>query len=90
MNACLLFPKSTLAPQAVSLTQAAVVRLQLNCDVLLCCYVSCRADRVVQPKGNAGEEAGGPERHPGERGGLSQRAGGPADGKHLMPAWEPV
>lgn len=39
----------------------------------------CHSD-VMQPGGNVGEEARGPERHPGERGGLPQRAGGPADG----------
>lgn len=40
----------------------------------------CESD-VMQPRGDAGEEADGPERHPEERGGLSETAGGPADGK---------
>ena len=35
---------------------------------------------IMQPRRNAGEEARGPQRRPGERGGLSQRAGRPADG----------
>lgn len=40
----------------------------------------CELD-VVQPRGDAGEEAGGPDGHPEERGGLSETAGRPADGK---------
>lgn len=36
---------------------------------------------VMQPRGDAGEEAGGPERNPEERGSLSEAAGCPADGK---------
>lgn len=35
---------------------------------------------VMQPGGDAGEETSGSEGRPGEWGGLSQRAGGPADG----------
>lgn len=34
----------------------------------------------MQPEGNVGEEGGAPERPPGGRGSLSQRAGGSADG----------
>lgn len=40
----------------------------------------CKSD-LMQPRGDAGEEAGGPEGHPEERGGLSETAGRPADGK---------
>lgn len=34
----------------------------------------------MQPRGDAGEEAGGPEGHPGQRGGVPQGAGRPAGG----------
>lgn len=40
----------------------------------------CKLD-LMQPRGDAGEEAGGPERHPEERGGLPETAGCPAHGK---------
>lgn len=56
-----------------------ILRLTLVYDDML--PNVCDSD-VTQPGGNVGEEARGPERHPGEWGGLSQRAGGPADGKH--------
>lgn len=42
-------------------------------------FVECDSD-VVQHGGNVGEEACGPERHPGEWGGLPERAGDPANG----------
>lgn len=35
---------------------------------------------IVQHGGNVGEETCGPERHPGERGGLPPRAGDPTNG----------
>lgn len=37
----------------------------------------------MHSRGNAGEEAGGLEGHPGKRGGVSQGAGSPADGKAI-------
>lgn len=35
---------------------------------------------VVHPRGDVGEEAGGPQRPPEERGGVPETAGRPADG----------
>lgn len=43
--------------------------------------LNVRQSDHMQPRGDAGEEAGGPERHPEERGGVSETAGRPADGK---------
>lgn len=56
--------------------------LRLSC-ILTFCWMSCCDSDIVQHGGNVGQEACGPERHPGERGGLPQRAGDPANGKHI-------